>query len=126
MTPIRRSIRQPDGTVTIKSRRGPYRSDSISASGRTIVVELHPTHLVLREHGCRAAPAADYTQLELWAAKLDAEQRRRDEGGGRRRVPAVAGMRTEPTGNDAAPGGPARRVDLTFQRPGRPNRPSTG
>jgi hypothetical protein len=77
MTPIRRSIRQIDGTVTIKSRRGPYRSDSISASGRTIVVELHPTHLVLREHGCRQRRRLDYTQLELWAAKLDAEQRRR-------------------------------------------------
>jgi hypothetical protein len=86
VTRIRRSVRQPDGTVVVKSRRGPYLSDSAAASGRAIVVELQPTHAVFREHGCRQRLRLDYSQLVLWAARAEADRRRREKAQQRARA----------------------------------------
>lgn len=94
MTRIKRTIKAPDGTAVIKHRRGPFLTESATDRGRALVVELQPTHVVLRSLGCRDRLRLDYTRLFLWAARAEAEERRKrkaQERAARRRGVVAAG-----------------------------------
>jgi hypothetical protein len=78
MLPIRRVTKSG-----FKLARGPFCTDH-AERGRSLVIELHPSHVAMRLKGCRQRLILSYSSMWLAAAFKETENRRKAAGKARR------------------------------------------
>ena len=72
----------------------PTKRETLSAfQGRALIIELHPTHVVLRQKGKRFRYTATYDQLWKLGAMNAAEERRREKAAAKKAKGANHGGR---------------------------------